>query len=260
MLQGHTAAVTSAAIAPDNRRAITGSQDGFAKLWDIETGKEILSLKRHAAELTSVHFSASGGTVVTSSLDRTALVWPSASIGPSIKLSAARLEIPRSAGTHVIDPLAQVLGPDAGDLGGGVLRVSVLASGGAPAPELAVVEGELEIDQQHLFLSTSGQRRHLATIANADELASNLQFRFESGASIKDAQSLLRALALRTRQALNRPVQVECQITDSRGLISNLAEATVQSADAAGTFPELAVQSREPNAMAARPPANSISP
>jgi hypothetical protein len=74
-LQGHTAAITSVAISPDGTRALTGSQDNTAKLWDAMTGKEILSLPGHSQELTSVSFSPDGRNVLTSSRDGTAIIW-----------------------------------------------------------------------------------------------------------------------------------------------------------------------------------------
>ena len=60
--------------------ALTGSQDNTAKLWDAEVGleilgKEILTLKGHAQEVTSVAFSDDGSYVVTGSRDGTAIIW-----------------------------------------------------------------------------------------------------------------------------------------------------------------------------------------
>jgi WD40 repeat protein len=56
-------------------RAVTGSQDYTAKLWDASTGKEILSLPGHTQEVTSVSFSPDGRNVLTSSRDGTAIIW-----------------------------------------------------------------------------------------------------------------------------------------------------------------------------------------
>jgi len=54
---------------------LTGSQDNTAKLWDARTGKEILTLKAHAQEVTSVSFSTDNRYVLTGSRDGTAIVW-----------------------------------------------------------------------------------------------------------------------------------------------------------------------------------------
>ncbi|HEX3998170.1 MAG TPA: protein kinase [Pirellulales bacterium] len=87
-LAGHTAAVTSVAFSPDGRRAITGSQDDTAKIWDAvggtrgdaeasrqRRGKEMLTLKGHTQEVTSVTFSDDGSYVLTGSRDGTAIIW-----------------------------------------------------------------------------------------------------------------------------------------------------------------------------------------
>ena len=75
MLGGHTAAITAVAFSPDGTRVLTGSQDNTAKLWDAQTGKEILSLPGHTQEVTSVAFSPDGLSVLTSSRDGTAIIW-----------------------------------------------------------------------------------------------------------------------------------------------------------------------------------------
>ncbi|MFN0054363.1 MAG: protein kinase domain-containing protein [Planctomycetales bacterium] len=76
-LRGHTAPVSSVAFLPDDRgsRIITGSADNMAKLWDGETGKEILTLKGHGQEITTVGVSTSGQYLLTGSRDGTAVIW-----------------------------------------------------------------------------------------------------------------------------------------------------------------------------------------
>src|SRR5262249_14001179 len=39
-----TIAITAAAFSPDGRRALTGDDSGVLTLWDLATGKKILSL------------------------------------------------------------------------------------------------------------------------------------------------------------------------------------------------------------------------
>ncbi|MEM6942634.1 MAG: NACHT domain-containing protein, partial [Pseudomonadota bacterium] len=46
--QGHADWVRSVAFAPDGRSALTGSTDNTARLWDLETGREIRRLEGHA--------------------------------------------------------------------------------------------------------------------------------------------------------------------------------------------------------------------
>ena len=230
-LQGHTAAVTSAAISPDGLRAITGSQDGMAKLWDLETGKEVLSLKRHGAELTSVHFSPDGGSILTSSLDGLALVWPGIAIGPSIKLSAARREIPRIAGLHAIDDQARIIDPDAGDLAGGALSVWP-ASAQSPAPLALLVGGEIELaSDSTVWLADANGRRSVAQLERPAEIPGGVRLRLMPGCMAADAQRLLRAVAIRTAPALVGEVMFRVQITDAAGRASYIAETTLESAE-----------------------------
>lgn len=43
-LRGHSGAVTSVDISPDNRRIASGGSDGFLRIWDTESGSELLAL------------------------------------------------------------------------------------------------------------------------------------------------------------------------------------------------------------------------
>lgn len=48
--------------------------DQTAKLWNVETGKEIATLKGHTGEIVSLHFNADGDKILTGSFDKTARV------------------------------------------------------------------------------------------------------------------------------------------------------------------------------------------
>ena len=67
--------MTGVAFSPSGRRAITGSQDQTAKIWDAATGKEILTLKGHTREITTVSFSPDGSSALTGSRDGTLMLW-----------------------------------------------------------------------------------------------------------------------------------------------------------------------------------------
>lgn len=68
----------------DGRRAITGSRDGTAKLWELkeEAGKtdagELLTLKGHSRDVTAVACSKDGQNILSGSLDGTMILWPAA--------------------------------------------------------------------------------------------------------------------------------------------------------------------------------------
>jgi dynein assembly factor with WDR repeat domains 1 len=49
--------------------------DNTAKLWDVETGKEYVTLRGHGAEVVSLNFSAEGDRIITGSFDSTAKIW-----------------------------------------------------------------------------------------------------------------------------------------------------------------------------------------
>ncbi|MBC8871640.1 MAG: protein kinase [Planctomycetes bacterium] len=90
-LKGHSKSVAAVAFSPDGRRVLTGSADETAKLWaihyvreengeatGIESVDEVLSLRGHRGEVTSVAFSPDGRNVLTAGRDGQAVVWPSA--------------------------------------------------------------------------------------------------------------------------------------------------------------------------------------
>jgi WD40 repeat protein len=74
-LRGHSRTVMSVAFSPDGKRIATGSIDKTAKIWDTESGKELLTLRGHSNTVESVAFSPDGKRIATGSGDATAKVW-----------------------------------------------------------------------------------------------------------------------------------------------------------------------------------------
>ena len=65
----------AADFSPDGIRVATGSHDKTARIWNAETGEELVTLTGHTDFVESVAFSPDGSTIVTGSDDRTAKIW-----------------------------------------------------------------------------------------------------------------------------------------------------------------------------------------
>ncbi|WP_429447016.1 WD40 repeat domain-containing protein [Paraburkholderia sp. WC7.3g] len=88
LLGGHQNAVDSAVFSLDDRRVVTASWDGTARVWDPATGQQIAQLSGHQNLVYSAAFSPDGQRVVTASADRTARVWDAATGKQVAQLSA----------------------------------------------------------------------------------------------------------------------------------------------------------------------------
>jgi WD40 repeat protein len=62
---GHNVSVWSVAFSPDGRRALTGSLDGSAVLWDVESGLQLRTFRGRSDTVRSVAFSPDGRQIAT---------------------------------------------------------------------------------------------------------------------------------------------------------------------------------------------------
>jgi WD40 repeat protein/energy-coupling factor transporter ATP-binding protein EcfA2 len=74
-LRGHEGPIYSVAFSPDGRRLATASFDKSAKIWDAETGKDLMTLTGHEGWVWSVSFSPDGRRLATASMDKTVKIW-----------------------------------------------------------------------------------------------------------------------------------------------------------------------------------------
>jgi WD40 repeat protein len=75
LFSGHTDSVDGLAFSPDGRFALSGSLDNTARLWDVETGREIHTLTGHTGWIRNVAYSPDGNYLLTGSTDNTARLW-----------------------------------------------------------------------------------------------------------------------------------------------------------------------------------------
>ena len=57
ILKGHDGKVYSATYSADGQRIMTGSKDQTAKVWDVQTGTKLMTLKDHSNWVYSVVYS-----------------------------------------------------------------------------------------------------------------------------------------------------------------------------------------------------------
>ena len=74
-LAGHTNCITGVAITPDGHLAISASEDGTLKVWELENGKCLRTLEGHTGGVESVAITPDGHRAVSPSSDRTLKIW-----------------------------------------------------------------------------------------------------------------------------------------------------------------------------------------
>ena len=75
VLRGHAYAVTSVSLSADGRRAVSGSEDGTMRMWDVEGLYCPATLEGHTDPVFGVSLSADGRRAVSGSEDGRVRVW-----------------------------------------------------------------------------------------------------------------------------------------------------------------------------------------
>ena len=77
-LKGDAGQAYSFAFSPDGKRLASSGDNKRIKLWDINTGREMMSLVGHSQSVSGLAFSPDGSFIVSSSDDKTIRFWRAA--------------------------------------------------------------------------------------------------------------------------------------------------------------------------------------
>ena len=73
--------VTTLSFSPDGRRLASAGFDAKVKIWDTETGQELLTLSGHKSWIWKMHFSPDGKRILSCGRDRTVRIWDGRPLG-----------------------------------------------------------------------------------------------------------------------------------------------------------------------------------
>ncbi len=76
-LSSHTNWVTSVNFVQNTTKILSGSCDKTIKIWDYQTGNNILTLIGHLKPVTSVCYSFNNKMIISGSSDNTIKIWDS---------------------------------------------------------------------------------------------------------------------------------------------------------------------------------------
>src|SRR5262249_28561871 len=69
VVERHWGPIRAVALGPDERWCLSGSDDGTARLWDLQTGHELRCLRGHTAPVVCVGFVPDGRRALTGGRD-----------------------------------------------------------------------------------------------------------------------------------------------------------------------------------------------
>ncbi|MFL5244097.1 MAG: WD40 repeat domain-containing protein [Gemmataceae bacterium] len=75
LLSGHKDVIFGLAFSPDGKTLASSGYDRLIKLWDVATGKEIMTLKDHSDTVYGLAFSPDGKMLASGAADRAVKIW-----------------------------------------------------------------------------------------------------------------------------------------------------------------------------------------
>ncbi|WJW70306.1 AAA-like domain-containing protein (plasmid) [Candidatus Chlorohelix allophototropha] len=76
-LKGHQAEITWLAFSPGNKYLASASRDQTARIWEVDSGKEVAVLQGHSGAVLALDYSPDGRYLITASADKTLRLWDS---------------------------------------------------------------------------------------------------------------------------------------------------------------------------------------
>ena len=74
-LSGHTSSVNAVAVTPDGKLAVSASQHGTLKVWELESGRELRTLTGRSDRVRAVAVTPERQRAVSASDDETLKIW-----------------------------------------------------------------------------------------------------------------------------------------------------------------------------------------
>jgi WD40 repeat protein/serine/threonine protein kinase/tetratricopeptide (TPR) repeat protein len=85
-LRGHANAIWDVAFSPDGKRLVSASADASARVWDVQTGKELVCFRGHNQQVNYATFSPDGKRIASTGADKTVKIWDAATGAQPITL------------------------------------------------------------------------------------------------------------------------------------------------------------------------------